>query len=508
MCPRDRIRCDLSFDPPTPGLGRGARREVGLAFALPGPADGPEHRLHEVTILDTFIPGSLEARVPCYPGAAMDSTPFLLFVSLLLVGANGFFVAAEFALVKVRTTRLDQLIVQGRRGARLTRQMVGHIDQYLSACQLGITLASLGLGWVGEPAFARLVEIPLEFLGVGHPILVHSVAVVFAFTLITCLHVVLGELAPKSLAIQYTESVALSVAWPMNVFFRLTSPFIRFLTWAGNRVLLAAGLPPPDEGAHVHSTAELRMILQECRRSGELSEDDFSLVDRALDFSATSVAQVMRPRGDIDYASLADPIEETARKLQETNHTRIPLCRHNLDDIIGVLNVRDLVRLGALPSSPDQLLQLRREPFFVPETARVVNLVKQMKKSQALMAIVVDEYGVVSGIVTMEDALEELVGEIQDEYDHDDPAIRPAKGGGFLVEGTVTLRTVNRRFLLDIQCEGAETVSGYLLSRLGRLANVGDTVTVANYLVRVVEMKEFRVATVLFVPQHDSQTAE
>lgn len=438
----------------------------------------------------------------------METVPLstLLPLAVSLIFLNAFFVATEFSLVKVRRTRLDELASAGNRSAVRTREMVRHTDQYLSACQLGITLASLALGWVGEPAFARLIEWPLTAIGLGHLALIHTVASVFAFLTITCLHVVLGELAPKSLAIQYSEPVSMAISWPMSFFYRSTFPFINFLNWAGNATLRLAGLPPPDEGVQAHSANELRFLMVESQRSGELSIDDRVLLENALDFSAHSVRQIMRPRGEILHLSTNDPVEQTYRRILDTGYTRYPLCRGDLDHVVGLIHVRDLLGPGRELQTLDQLELIKREILFVPELIKIGDVLRLMRKKKVLMAIAVDEYGVVAGLVTMEDILERLVGEIQDEFDLESPAIRQTKDGAFLVEGTVLLKDVNRRLMLDLHSDSAETISGHLLSLLGRMAVVGEVVELDHYQVRVVEVKGLRIARVLFTPQSSGRS--
>lgn len=424
----------------------------------------------------------------------------LLTLALALVGANAFFVAAEFALVKVRVTRLDELAKAGSGQAARTRDMARQIDAYLSACQLGITLASLGLGWIGEPAFARLIRSMLGAIGLEGSGWVHGFEVATAFVIITSLHIVLGELAPKSLAIQYTEQVALGLSWPLHVFFRVSAPFIHGLNWAGNAAVRALGLPPPDHGHEGHTTAELRLMLHESHRSGILGLSERQLLDNAFEFSSRTVREIMRPRGDVTYLSLAQTLEESLEHMRTGAYTRFPLCKSDLDEVVGLIHVKDLLFPSAPLATPEDLSKLKRPILFVPEMIGIPALLAQMRHTKMLMAIAVDEYGVVTGMCTLEDIIEELVGEIQDEHDQEHPQIRSTRDGGFLVEGTVVIRDLCRHLMLEIPPSGADTISGYVLGRIGRMAREGDTLTVQNYLVTVVEVRGFRLARLLFTP--------
>jgi len=424
-----------------------------------------------------------------------------LALSAFLILANGFFVAAEFALVRVRLTRLDELINEGRSQAHRTRDMVRQIDRYLWAAQVGITIASLGLGWVGEPAFAALIQIPLSKLGLDGVGWLRSVEVALAFFIITYLHIVLGEQAPKSLAIQHTEDVALLTSWPMYQFARLVSPFIRLLNVSGDALVRFLGLPPTTGAtSSAHSPEELRLLLHESHRSGTLTLAERELLENAFDFSDRTVRQVMRPRGEISYLSLKESFEKSIERVKKTGYTRYPLCEDDVDNILGLIHVRDLLWPVKELKTAEDLRSIKRDILFVPEMIGIPALLTEMRKKKVLAAIAVDEYGVVSGICTMEDLLEELVGEIQDEFDQEHPEIRPTKDGGFLVEGTVLIEDLNRRLMLGLRDEANDTVSGHLLSRLGRMAAAGDTLTVENYLVRIVEVKGLRIARLLFTP--------
>ncbi|MBI4861271.1 MAG: HlyC/CorC family transporter [Candidatus Riflebacteria bacterium] len=425
---------------------------------------------------------------------------FSLGVAVVLILGNAFFVAAEFALVRVRITRLDELVQGGSRQAARTRDQVKQINEYLSACQLGITVASLGLGWIGEPAFASLVAIPLKWVHLDSLAWVRTVEVVLAFSVITYLHIVLGEQAPKALAIQYAEEVSLSISWPMQQFYRLSRPFIRFINWSGNTTIKFLGVPPPADKANAHSPEELRLLLHESHRSGTLTLAERELLENAFDFSDRTVRQVMRPRGEIVYLSLQESLEKSLERARKNGYTRYPICADDVDHVLGLVHLKDLLWPTHEIKTAQDLLSIKRDILFVPEMIGIPALLTEMRRKKVLMAIAVDEYGVVSGICTMEDILEELVGEIQDEFDQEHPEIRPTKDGGFLIEGTVLIEDLNRHLLLSIADRANTTISGHILSRLGRMASAGDSLAVENYQVRVVEVKGLRVSRLLFTP--------
>jgi CBS domain containing-hemolysin-like protein len=421
-------------------------------------------------------------------------------LALCLVLGNAFFVAAEFSLVRIRVTRLDQLSASGNRRAIRAREMVKRINDYLSACQLGITLASLALGWIGEPAFSHLIKLVLAPLGLDDIAWIRTVEVVIAFAVITYLHLLLGEIVPKSLALQYTEEIALATSWPMSLFFRVTRPFNKLCNWSYDIVQRALNLPPPEERANVHSPEELRLLLHESHRSGTLTLAERELLENAFDFSDRTVRQVMRPRGEIAYLSIQESLEKSLERAKKNGYTRYPLCADDVDHVVGLIHVKDLLWPEHELKSPKDLVEVKRDILFVPEMIGIPALLTEMRRKKVLMAIAVDEYGVVSGICTMEDILEELVGEIQDEFDQEHPEIRPTKDGGFLVEGTVLIEDLNRRLLLAVSDQANDTVSGHILSRLGRMASAGDSLNVENYLVRIVEVKNLRISKLLFTP--------
>jgi CBS domain containing-hemolysin-like protein len=428
----------------------------------------------------------------------------MLFVALLLVLLNGFFVATEFALVKVRATRLKQLADQGSSAAAIAGDMLRTLDAYLSACQVGITLASLALGWIGEPAFAHLVEPLFAGLGAWAQPLSHAAAIAIAFFGITVLHIVVGEQAPKILAIWRPEVVTLAVAHPMRLFYRLFYPFVTLLNRATRALLAPLGVNIASlEGAR--SEEEARMILAESIVGGRDQDVRRRLVQRAFEFAHRRVRQFMVPRADIVSLDVDSSLEENLETARRMGFTRYPLIRGALDEVLGIVHIRDLTAGADRLQSSEDLLRVAREPLFVPESTPADTLLRQFQARRLHQAIVVDEYGGTSGLVTLEDLLEELIGsEIQDEFDAGEAAPYLALGGGlFAVAGGLAL--VELAGLLETTLEEepeAVTVGGYVQNRLGRIGRVGDVVALGEkHALKVLETRQRRVLRVLAGPR-------
>ncbi|GIW72190.1 MAG: membrane protein [Planctomycetota bacterium] len=441
----------------------------------------------------------------------MDLSQFLLLVfALLLVLLNGFFVAAEFAIVKVRRTRIEQLVREGRAAARMARRLIDNLDAYLSATQLGITIASLGLGWVGEPAIARLIEPWLGELGMASPAAVHGTALVVAFVIITFLHVVLGELAPKSLAIQRSEPVTLLTAWPLHGFYLLLYPAIVALNGTANLLLRALGLPPAREAERAHSPAELHMLVESSAAQGLLNTQQRRLVANALALSQRCVREIMVPRPDMHCLFADRPLAENIETVRRHAHTRYPLARGEIEQIVGMVHVKDLTTAASAASlqqmvaalGADALEKLARPIPFVPEVATIDRVLRMFQRGGIHMAIVVDEWGGVVGLVTLEDVLEELVGDIRDEFDASEAErlVRVGPDGVALVDGAIPLAEVRRRFGIEAPDATVDTLGGYVMQRLGRLARVGDVVEVEGWRIEVVRMRRLRITRLRLVP--------
>ncbi len=422
----------------------------------------------------------------------------LLFVLLALglVALNAFFVATEFAIVRVRTTRIDELVTKGVRRAAATRTVLQDLNAYLSACQLGITLASLALGWVGESA-THLLEPHLTGLGSWAGVTSRSIAGVLAFVSITVLHVVVGEQAPKTVAIERAEGVALLVAWPIRVFHFLLFPFIWAMNALSSLAVRALGLSPVSEGGLAHSEEELRMILSVSQRSGTLPEAHAELLENALDFTERAVRQIMVPRTDIVWLDARRPYEDNVRVVRESAHTRYPLCEGDVDHVVGVLNLKDLF----LQPPGSDLRQLARKPIFVPDGLSIDRVLRQFQRSRTHLAVVIDEYGGTSGVVTIEDVLEELIGEIQDEFDEEAPKVQDLGGGRLSVDASVPADEIAQTLgIEDGADEQVDTLGGLVVARLGRIARPGDVVTLGNRRVEVSRMRGRRIVRLTVHP--------
>jgi len=420
----------------------------------------------------------------------------LISAAMFLVFLNGFFVAAEFSIVKIRTTRIDELIQKGTSGALRARVLVENIDEYLSASQLGITLASLALGWIGEPAFAKLFEPLLQGFGWFEPILSHTLAVTLAFLLITFLHIVLGEQAPKYFAIQRAETVVLATALPMIWFYKISYPLIWFLNSSANLLLRLMGTKIEPELETALSEEELRMILAHSGAKGFLDQEAQLMLESVLDFGDRSVRQVMVPSGEVGFLDAELSFEENLKRARAYRHTRFPLCEGSLDRVIGIVHVKDFLwRFKELGPEFD-LKTIKRPVRFVPENNRIKALLPEFRRERTHLSIVVDEFGSTVGILTLEDILEELVGEIQDEFDAENPApmIQKMDDGGYLVHGRTLLEDLEEELDISISDEENDTVGGHIMTVLGRTAQVGDEVTIAErYRARVVGMKNLQI---------------
>ncbi len=428
-------------------------------------------------------------------------TLVLVLVALALVGLNAFFVAAEFSIVKVRDTRIDELVSRGVRRAAAVRHVLQHLDAYLSATQLGITLSSLGLGWIGEPAFAHLLEPVFAGLGRGSSLATHSAALTLSFLLITFLHVVFGELAPKTLAIERAESVALWVSGPIQVFRALFYPLIWSLNGAANLAVRLLGLEPASEASLAHSQEELRMILAMSSRSGLLGSSHARLLEKALGFSDRTVRQIMIPRGDIVYLDANRSDEENLAVVHASGHTRYPLCDGDLDRVVGIVHIKDLFLNPVAAGTFHDLRAVAHEPLFLPESLGLDRALAAFQKQRLHMAVVLDEYGGTSGIVTLEDVVEELIGEVQDEFDEEAPKVQRLPDGRIVADASLSLEEAEREIGIPAETdEEVDTLGGLVLARLGRIARVGDAVEIAGHRVEVARVRGRRIVRLTIHP--------
>jgi CBS domain containing-hemolysin-like protein len=416
-----------------------------------------------------------------------------LVLALVLVAANGFFVATEFAVTRLRPTQVEEMVRQGRPGAKSAAHAVGHIDAYLSACQLGITMASLGLGALGEPAFHELLE-PL--LGDSAKIAGFGLAGLVAFLIITTLHVVVGELSPKSLAIARTEPVVLALVPFMRAFYMATKPLVDLFNGMGNLLLKPFGVPPASEaGSQPHTEDEIRSLLRESSEEGLIEAEERQLSEAALVFGDMRAREAMKPRGEIDYVLTSDSAEDVARKTIETGRTRLPVCKPEggLEDAVGVINAKDLLPLNFNGSGEVELTDIVRPLGHIAESSRLDEVLRTMRASRLHLGLVHDEHGTVIGLLTMEDILEELVGEIEDEFDTEEPDEINEENGRLVVRGEAPVRNLAER--LDVELEHAHetTVSGWVAEHLARVPGEGERVEVLGHPAEILDVDETRI---------------
>jgi CBS domain containing-hemolysin-like protein len=423
----------------------------------------------------------------------------LLAVAALVL-ANGFFVAAEFSLVAVRRTRVEELVREGRPFARLLKRATQQIDAYIAASQLGITMASIGLGWIGEPALAGLFEPLFRALGLrlAEPA-AHTAAVICAFTIITALHVILGELAPKAIALQRPAATSLVVVQPLAIFLRVFQPFIWAMNAVGLAVVRALGFRPPREAEIVHSEEEIRMLVRASSEAGILAREEQAMVHRALSFSDLRGNQVMVPRTEIAALPMRVAKAELLEVVAAHEFTRYPVYRESLDDVVGILNVKDLLPVLEELGSEVDLAPLARPAVMLPETVSIYRLLARMKEGRAHMIVLIDEFGGTAGLVTLRDLMEYVFGEVREESEEGQrPLFEPA-GDDVLIDGLALIGDVEERLGIELEADpDVNTIGGYVFSALGHRPAVGETVERDGCRLRVEELDGIRIARVRF----------
>jgi CBS domain containing-hemolysin-like protein len=415
-----------------------------------------------------------------------------LVAAFVLVGLNAFFVATEFAVTRIRHSQVIELEKAGRPGAKAALHAVEHIDSYLAACQLGITVASIGLGALAEPAFEHLLE-PL--VGKFAPGISVGLSLALALVIVTMLHVVLGELAPKSLAIARTTRVVLVLAPPMRIFYLTTKPLVDAFNGLGNLVLKPFGIPPAREVGHApHTEDELRMLLAQSVREGLIETYEREFAENVLVFGDLRARQVMVPRRDVDFLVVGDSIMQAVERASGSLHTRLPLCEaeDGLDDPVGVVNFKELLRL-ALEGVETDLTDLARPLVRVSESTLVDQVLREMRSRRQHMALVVDEYGTTVGLVTLEDILEEIVGEFEEGEDGEHDADIRREEGTLLIQGSALLGDVEDELGIEIENTGEATIGGHLIELLGRVPEAGEVVELEGHQVTILAVDEARI---------------
>ncbi|HSL00033.1 MAG TPA: hemolysin family protein [Rubrobacteraceae bacterium] len=419
---------------------------------------------------------------------------FQLLLALGLVVLNGFFVAAEFALVRVRESRMVQLEREGSARATGVRDALRDLDAYLSVCQVGITMASLGLGWIGEPAVAHLIEPLLEVVGVTSERAVTIVSVLLGFAVITYAHLVFGEQAPKYFSIQRAEGTSLWISRPLKVFMVLLRPIVWMVNASTNFVLRPWGIRLGEE-MEAHSEEELRIMISSSAASGELDPEEHDYINNVFDFGDTVAREVMVPRPDIEALRADSSLSELVDAATFGRYTRYPVYEGDLDHVLGAVHIKDLLRAAREKPEDFDLREIVRDCLVVPETKPIEQILREFQRRKLQMAIVIDEWGSVEGLVTIEDVLEEIVGEIQDEFDEGEAAIEEIGDGAYAVDGRIPITDVNEFFHLDLPHEDFDTIGGYVLGSLGRPPEPGDTVDADGVTLHVKSVDGPRVST-------------
>jgi len=427
---------------------------------------------------------------------------------ILLVLANGFFVAAEFSLVSVRRTRIAELAAHGNSSAKAVQEAISNPDRVIAATQLGITLASLGLGWIGEPALAGLIY-PLVVLFPANlqSEVSHTISAVIAFSFITFMHVVVGELAPKSIALQDPERTSLAVARPTLWTERLFKPAIWLLNGTGNALLRLVGVKPASGHELLHSVEELKMLVTASAAGGVVEADEREMLHAIFDMGELVVRQVMIPRTEIVAVEADMPLQEIIQLISQSTYTKFPVYDDSLDQILGIVHIKDL--LNAMQNRDCNRCIARdfiREALYVPDTIPVSALLRQFRQNRQHIAIAMDEFGGTSGLVTLEDLLEEIVGEVSDPFDVIHPDISPQPDGSVMIDGFTLIEEVNEQLGINLHEPDYDTIAGYVLGKLKRIARLHDTIEVDNVRLQVEELDGMRIARVSLTRLEDSST--
>jgi CBS domain containing-hemolysin-like protein len=436
-----------------------------------------------------MVLGLVAAEAADPPSMTFAATSLAAVLGLVII--NGFFVAAEFALVAVRRSKLDEMIARGDRGARTVQSSLQHLDRYIAATQLGITIASLALGWIGEPVLAHLFDRLFRVVGLNpSPTAVHIAAAPVAFFILTFFHIVLGELAPKSIALSSPERTARAVVAPLLVFSRFMSPFIWLFNGTANALLKVFGVNPASD-QEGHSPDEIRFLVMQAHARGTLDESDRAMLAGVLDFHDKKARDVMRPRTDVVALDIQSTEQEVWEILRRERYSRYPVYRESLDDVIGVFLAKDLWLHSG--DAPFNLADFVREPMYVPDSRPAERVLDDLRRTRAHMAVVLDEYGGTAGIVTMEDLVEEVVGDIADEYDF---ASRESivTDGVLELAGSLSLIDVRSDYRIQIPEGDWTTLGGYAFAKLGRLPRMGDRIPIPGGEMEVVAMDGRRIA--------------
>ena len=441
----------------------------------------------------------------------MDSSPsqlLMIILALFFVALNGFFVLSEFAIVKVRRSKLEELAKKNKANAKLSLKITKSLDTYLSATQLGITLSSLALGWLGEPAIAKVLYKAFGGFFGENTILLHSVSFVIAFTIITFLHIVFGELVPKSIAIAKAEQSTLFVAKPLYLFRNVFFPVIKSFEMMSGFFLRKIGIEAVDESENAHSDEEIKIIIGESLKGGYLDSIESEILKNAVDFSDTTAKEIMTPRKDIVCLFADNSYEENIQIVRDTNHTRYPYCKEGKDNVVGMIHIRDLLQ-ATIGDNEKDLSKLVRELIIVPESSSISNVLMKMNKQQIHTALVVDEYGGTAGLLTMEDIIEEIMGDISDEHDKKNEDIKEVDSRTFEVDGMLDLDTIGEQIHIAFSDDIEQvTIGGYVFNLLGKEPLVGDSVVEGDFAYEILEIDGMRIKKLKITRLKDEESDE
>ena len=421
-----------------------------------------------------------------------------LFFVLLLVFMNGFFVATEFAMVKVRKSRIETLAFGGSTAAKYTRKVVNDLNSYLSACQLGITLASLGLGWIGEPAIAAMLSPLFHQLNVSEAT-IHSISFALGFSIITASHIVFGELVPKSMAIISAEKIALATALPLVLFFKATYPIMWVFNRSTNLILGIFGVSQVDEHESAHTDAEIMMLVEDSYNHGLIDKTELAFIDNIFDFSEKSVREIMIPRTDMICFYKDDTFDEMLEIAMREELTRYPICEENKDNVVGFVHIKDLYK-QKIQEGEKNIDEIIRNIIFVPESISISVLLKRLQNEKAQLAIAFDEYGGTAGLVTVEDILEEIVGEIQDEFDDEVDQVQELSEGVYSLDARIHIEDVNELLNINIELSDTDTIGGWIYSQIGTSPHVNQKVKYNDHEFLITKCNKHRIIRLTVSP--------
>lgn len=436
--------------------------------------------------------------------AGLEGVPLMIGLATAMIILNGFFVAAEFALVKVRPSQIENMVNLGLPFAKTAKGLFQQMDHSLSACQLGITMASLALGYLGEPAFARLVEPVFRWMGVENENLIHIVAFIIAFSLITSFHLVIGEQAPKIFAIRRPEVMVRWCAVPLRFFCFILYPFMIVLNWATEVILGWLGLTGSTGHDSPHNEEEIRALLRESHVHGHLTRSEHAMLNKVFEFDDMICRLVMLPRGEVDIMDVNQPFPELLSLVKKTKHTRYPLCDGSLDNLLGVVHIKDMLGIDENETNFD-VRSIMRDPVKVPENMPISQVLKTIQTTHQLLTFVIDEYGTIIGIATLENVLEKIIGPVDDEFDLvEEPLITRAGDGEFIVLGQTPISDLERVLNLNLDDDDVDTVAGVLMARSGKLPEEGDHVQFLGAQAEILKVKNDHAERIRFVIEEDS----